>query len=1152
MDVPGYRVGRELGRGGSAVAVEAVDAHGRRAVIKLFHLAGDPRAGREAAAMARLGAPLAPLLLQAGQLADGRPFLAMEAIDGEPLATGAARSPPAVVDWLGAASASVDAMHAAGVVHRDLKPPHLWRRRDGKVTMIDFALARLDGDRGDGAIAAQLTRHGERLGTAAYMAPEQCRGEPDIGPAADVYALGVVAFELLTGRRPFTGSAAEIRAAHASARPPAASAFAPLSAAIDAALARCLAKDPASRPPSAAAFAGELDDALRAAPAAVRAAAAEPARWQEVAVLAFATTGAAPEVDAALGLSLAHLDGPCCVVAFPGTASLATGVESACRAARELAARVAVAGPVLVAVAGARPGRGGRTRLRDAGAVLAELAGAPLDADLVLGATAAAALDPVRVRPLGGGYAGLTGAIDPSPADPALVDREPLIAALVADAAAGPGVATIFGEAGLGKTRLLAELAGRLDPVWWLRPDPEHGALAALVGAAELELGAGFDQLVPPAAAAALAAALGRSAPLIGTPAETRKRAAAAAVDLVRRAARDRPLAVLVDDAHLADTVALDALEALGENVAWVCVTARAGLRDARPGWAAGARASEHQLAPLSPAGSAALLRELLAAEFVPDAVVDRLRDAAAGVPLFLVELARALRTSALRVGSDAPGLYLAADQLVHLSTVPVAERNARAELEAMSEPLRQLCVLCAVVGDEVRPAEVDALQRQLGGDWLDAGVGIQRLVAAGILIPVGPAFRFRHPVARAALEAAARPGEAARFHLAQLALVEGDLARTAVHAAAAGERARAGRAHLELAERARCRHAYVDAELAYSAALAQLDSEEERRTALAGRASVRYQIHRLDDALADATSAREQAEALGQLRQTVELLLLESMILDWRFDVEASAERAERARALATGMDDLEPALLAAEGRTAYRREQYERAAELFERAVASGDYQTRMAALPLHAISLLYLGRDEEAEVRYAEVIALCEEVGDDLHLAAALGTRPVLWSRRGRMDLAGEDLRRVLAIARRLGNALIERTATHNLAEVLYWQGELEAALPLAIRSRDLQRRFTGEGELPDDALLVARIQTARGQLDLARAELATLTSRDGLAPTARMLLRMLELVLHPSTPADWDALESAVRALEAPELLGEFERWRAVVVSGATRP
>src|SRR5690606_1822132 len=117
----------------------------------------------------------------------------------------------------------------------------------GAVTVIDFGLACFHGPREDRAPGARpgaldLTREDERIGTPWYMAPEQCRGETR-DARTDIYALGIIAFELLTGRRPFDGDAATVRAAQVSRRPPAASACTALPAAVDAVLHRGLAKD---------------------------------------------------------------------------------------------------------------------------------------------------------------------------------------------------------------------------------------------------------------------------------------------------------------------------------------------------------------------------------------------------------------------------------------------------------------------------------------------------------------------------------------------------------------------------------------------------------------------------------------------------------------------------------------------------------------------------------------------------------------------------------------------------------------------------------------------------------------------------------------------------------------------------------------------
>src|SRR5690606_21921275 len=279
--------------------------------------------------------------------------------------------------------------------------------------------------------------------------------------------------------------------------------------------------------------------------------------------------------------------------------------------------------------------------------------------------------------------------------------------------------------------------------------------------------------------------------------------------------------------------------------------------------------------------------------------------------------------------------------------------------------------------------------------------------------------------------------------------------------------------AHLQLAARARRRHAPVDADIACTAALACAEEDADRLRCLWGRAAARYQVHRLSGALDDVRRARELARRLGRRRDLVELTLLESTILDWSFDLAGSAERAAEARALAAGLDapELEPALLAAEGRAAYRREELPVALDLLARAAdgaaAAGDHDTAVIALLLLAPALLVAGRDQEAEARYAQVIAACEAAGDDLHLAAACSNRQFLWMRRRRMDRAADDLRRAIELARRLGNATVERFASHNLAELLYWSGEADAALPLARRSVELMHRFAGGHDLPDDA-------------------------------------------------------------------------------------
>ena len=199
-----YRVERELGRGGMATVYLAHDESlGRAVAVKVLaeHVAADPalreRFVREARHAAMLAHPNIVQVFDAGE-DDGQPYIVMEYVEGETLAGVLRRRrklPPHEVEVIGAqAAAGLARAHAAGLVHRDVKPGNLLLRRDGVVKIVDFGIARaVDGTR--------LTEHGTLLGTAGYLAPEQAAGQ-DAVPASDVYALGVVLYEALAGRPP--------------------------------------------------------------------------------------------------------------------------------------------------------------------------------------------------------------------------------------------------------------------------------------------------------------------------------------------------------------------------------------------------------------------------------------------------------------------------------------------------------------------------------------------------------------------------------------------------------------------------------------------------------------------------------------------------------------------------------------------------------------------------------------------------------------------------------------------------------------------------------------------------------------------------------------------------------------------------------------
>jgi predicted Ser/Thr protein kinase len=191
---------------------------------------------------------------------DGRPIIVMEYLAGGSLEKRIADKKPSetaqVLDWLDEAAAALDAAHAAGIVHRDVKPGNLLLDDRDHIKVADFGIASAVG-------MDSFTQTGTILGTAGYLSPEQARGERATA-ASDRYALGVVAWELLTGRRPFQSEAATAEAlAHANAPVPSVRAANwALPASFDPVFKRALAKDPSARYAHASEFVAELRGAL--------------------------------------------------------------------------------------------------------------------------------------------------------------------------------------------------------------------------------------------------------------------------------------------------------------------------------------------------------------------------------------------------------------------------------------------------------------------------------------------------------------------------------------------------------------------------------------------------------------------------------------------------------------------------------------------------------------------------------------------------------------------------------------------------------------------------------------------------------------------------------------------------------------------------
>ena len=271
-----YELDRSLGAGGMSTVRLAFDTRLERYVaVKLLaeHLAHDPgfvtRFRREALAAARLVHPNIVQVFDFGlDPATGRQYIVMERVDGqscaEILRERGPLAPADAVDVVGQACRGLDYAHRNGVIHRDVKPGNLLRNREGQLKLADFGIAKA-------AEQSEITKVGSVLGTAAYLSPEQTRGEP-AGPASDLYALGVVAFQLLTGRLPFEGaSLTEIARQQESGVLPRPEELDPrVPPALGAAVLRALASNPLDRYASASDMEQALRDGLRGrAPAAL-------------------------------------------------------------------------------------------------------------------------------------------------------------------------------------------------------------------------------------------------------------------------------------------------------------------------------------------------------------------------------------------------------------------------------------------------------------------------------------------------------------------------------------------------------------------------------------------------------------------------------------------------------------------------------------------------------------------------------------------------------------------------------------------------------------------------------------------------------------------------------------------------------------------
>jgi serine/threonine protein kinase/tetratricopeptide (TPR) repeat protein len=1229
----GYRLTKLLGRGGfgSVYAAERTSDHARVA-IKLA-LRTQPSAidslQREAASLRAVGPPHVPSVFEAGQITQGF-YVAMERLAAQTLAERMLElGGPAPLELFGSIAYAmltpIEAVHERGLVHCDLKPENIFIVEHGYARLIDFGLSRsLVAPVGE----LETTDAVDDAGTAEYMSPEQCDGLP-CDRSSDIYSVGIVLYELLSGAPPFWGQATDVREAQRSRRPPPISRKVRCPPELVQLIRRCLAKDRMRRFSDIPALRNALDHALHSRlpslrpqsmrPSIIRLPrrslplklAAAPKEKRAMGLVFFASSQGVGNVQSTVtssGGQIVHTSGTQYVAAFGHDVGENPARVALLAAHRMLAASIAQRLLVDVATVSVQNRPDGSRRIISA--LLTNADRFPTADDPVGVSFTSAAFDvlpDLELRPLTRRPDRYTlsktqelsaFAAQLSP----LIGRDDTLGELWASAAqakgaAEPALVTVLAPAGYGRTHLagfaaheLGRAAQGFDVIWL---SAREGSVAQVLPEL-LRRVLDLPKTQPENKRALLISRLGDTGEatwaavahaldwleaahpdvrrLAAAPGALRFASARAAGDALWRRAADKPIAVLLDDAHLADEATLDALEYATMKGArasiWVCVLAPLSFAGSRPSW--GSRAAHAQrivLSELAPKHAVELARRLLLpAEYTPEAVLLKLAGRTQGVPRLLVELVRGLkRDGFVRKSERGTGYYLAADELHKLPDLPIVQWNATREIEALPQQLAGHARLASVLGSSFTAAELEAVISVLDrGDVpedmrLDASVGVQRLVDSGVLVrePSG-LCDFRQDILRDMIYKLVPDAQRTRLHRAafeaycSLDIPESmRLPRLAMHAARCGEREFAAIASLELARRCLRAQAYLEAEAAYSGALDNLSETDERAVEAArGRGLMRWRLGRHEGALVDLRKARELARASAALELEQEIMLDEATVLDWAREFSASVALVRAVEAMNAPLSPLLRARLAMGIARCHMRQgeteaTIRMATEAAQLAAALGDegYETRIIAELMVATFLAVESKLEAAERSFAHLIAEAESRGDLHHVSAALGNRALLWHGLRDVERLFADLGRAAQLGRELGEAPLEYVGVYNLAESEYVLGRLHSAREHAQRMLELSRQQFGEinREVSVSELLLARIALYDDDLPGARALARNIRERIArgrsvgdaeaeLEPSPEVLLQMVELASSAAPLSTWRTLCERVRSLE----------------------